>query len=94
MLIILCSEIKGKHAWIGWTGTEALTSYRTGILAGLYTFARLVCHYRPEAAFFGWHTKAYIEPSSDLETKFFVTSFVTTGPECAHSCRHQIWETA
>src|SRR5712664_1602074 len=55
MLILMSSEIKRKLAWIGWIGTEALTSYRTGILAGPYTFARPVCHYRPEAAFFGWH---------------------------------------
>jgi hypothetical protein len=62
MLILMCREIKRKLTWIGWIGTEPLTAYRTGIFAGPYAFAFLVCHYRPEADFCGWHRESLHDP--------------------------------
>ena len=35
---------------------EAQTANRTGILTGPYAFAFSVCHYRPKADFFIWHS--------------------------------------
>jgi hypothetical protein len=64
----MCREIQRKLAWIGWIGMESQVADRTGILPGPYAFAFPVCHYRPQADFFGWHRKNLCGKLSIMQT--------------------------